>query len=116
MNKNFIISSMILLLLFMSFSGCYDRGGVTLMGDDNRIVGTWVTDSPYDTLTFTANGKFKKFIYDGSWEIEDEILTTIHEMRSKPIENSYYYSFSDDNSTLTLTGVDTGYTLIYSKK
>jgi len=115
MNKNFMVLSVILLFLLMGFSGCYDRG-ITLVGNENRIVGTWVTDSPYDTLSFTANGKCKKFTYDGTWEIEDEILTIIHEMRSKPIENTYYYSFSDDNNTLTLTSVDTGYTLIYSKK
>ena len=116
MNKKFIILSIILLFLLMGLSGCYDRGGVTLKGDEDRIVGTWVTDSPYDTLTFTASGKCKKFTYDGTWEIEDEKLIIVYEMRSKPIENTYQYSFSDNNSTLTLININNGYTLIYSKK
>ena len=115
MNKNFMVLSVILLFLLMGFSGCYDRG-ITLVGNENRIVGTWVTDSPYDTLTFNANGKCKKFTYDGTWEIEGEKLIIIYEMRSKPVENTYYYSFSNNNSTLTLTNINIGYTLTYSKK
>jgi hypothetical protein len=116
MNKKFIFSVIILLFLFLNLSGCYDRGGVALLGSNSILVGTWVTDSPYDTLTLNANGKCKKFIYDGTWEIEDNKLTIIYEMRSRPIEKIFYYSFSNDNTTLTLTTLDTGYTLIYNKK
>lgn len=115
MNKIIMICGVIFLMLSMFLSGC-NESGISIDGDGSKLVGTWRTDSVYDALTLNSNGKCKKFTYDGTWFLEDEKLVINYEVRNKPYEYTYYYSFSDNNNTLSLTNIDSGYTIIYSRK
>ena len=115
MNRIIMLSGVIFLMLLMFLSGCFESG-ITLEDAGSKLVGTWRTDSVYDTLILSSNGKCKKFTYDGTWFLEDDKLIINYEMRNKPYEYTYYYSFSDNNNTLSLTNVDNDYTIIYSRK
>jgi len=117
MNKNLLILGVAALLIpVVGLSGCNEIIGSKILTDGEKLVGTWTTDSPYDTLTLYSSGKCKKFTYDGTWSIQNGKLVLIYAAGSNPHEYTYGYSFSNNNNTLTLTNIDTGHSLVHTRK
>lgn len=119
MNKNLsILGIAVLLITVVGLSGCNEIIGSKILTDEEKLVGTWRTDSLYDMLTLYSNGKCKKFTYDGTWSIQDGKLVLIYAIAlgKNPHEHTHDYSFSNNNNTLTLTNIDTGYTLVHTRK
>jgi hypothetical protein len=109
-----------LMIILVGFSFiCYSLSGceqAAVKSNVNSLVGTWVTDSIYDTLRLDSDGRCMKFTYEGTWSIEEDRLTLVYTVHSRPYTYAYDYYFSDFNNTLTLTSVDSGYSITYTRR
>ena len=113
MSKNFIALGALFILIFIILSGCGNMVG-TVMTEEDKFIGVWETDSIYDRLVFSSNGRCEKFRYSGTWNVHDGEITLTYAIVKKPYSYTYYYSFG--NNTLTLTNVDTGISMTYTKR
>lgn len=112
--KKLIIVSIAMVLLFVAiFSGCTDTDSSS--NDREKFIGTWMrmTDPewPFRNYSFLEDGTYL-VIGDpestGTWSVADGILTTTS--AAFPGETAdAYYTFSDNNQTLTLTDVTDSY-------
>ena len=120
MNNRLLIALTIsfILLAVVGFSGCEELMGSTTLTESDILVGTWMTDSYYDTLTLYSNGKCRKFRYDGTWSLENGKLVLKYSIAVGKNERRdiYDYHLSNDNNTLTVTNIETDHTLVYNRK
>jgi hypothetical protein len=113
MNKLLIIFGII--VIFICFSGCTDLGS-TVTSEEDKFIGTWSTESIYEQLTFYSNERCRKFRYEGTWSIQDDIITITYAAGSKPYSyRYYYYYYYFYNNTMTLKNVDTDISTVYTK-
>jgi len=113
--KKLVIVGIVILLVCVGLSGCTSN---PLDTDKNKLVGTWNTDIHQETgftnytyvYTFFSDGTLSYTIstiggnsIPGSWEIKDDKL--IINAISQSVN---YYSFSNNDRTLTLTSVSGG--------
>ena len=107
-----------ILLAVVVFSGCEELTGSTALTENDILVGTWMTDSYYDTLTLYSNGKCRKFRYDGTWSLENGKLVIMYSIAVGKEQYRYIYDYylSNDNNTLTVTNIETDHTLVYNRK
>jgi hypothetical protein len=118
--KRIIILGICAILLSVGLSGC-DQISNLFLTDEGRIIGTW--EGNWGNLPtrfiFATNGTvqsivdFIEFQYTGkgTWEISDGKLTL--EIMDFIPSTKYTYAFSEGDSTLTLTTLnsDTSYEL-----
>jgi len=112
MQKQYVILAIFLVLSTLVFSGCTQS-----VSEKNKFIGTWLTQektnpmdgSNYtDTVTFYENGSYASITLGihnipGTWDLKNGKLAI----------NTYYpgmyqYSFSNNNTVLTLTPVAGG--------
>ena len=107
-----------ILLAVVGFSGCEELMGSTALTENDILVGTWMTDSYYDTITLYSNGKCRKFRYDGTWSLENGKLVIMYSIAVGKEQYRYIYDYylSNDNNTLTVTNIETDHTLVYNRK
>jgi hypothetical protein len=113
MSKNFIALGVLFISICIIFSGCGEIVG-TVTSEEDKFIGVWVTDSIYDRLVFSSDGRCRKFRYDGTWSVHNGKITLTYAIVTKPYNYTYNYSFG--NNTLTLTNVDSGISMIYTKQ
>jgi len=118
MNNRLIIAvtTSFILLTVVGLSGCDELTGSTTRTEGDKLVGTWLTDDYYDALTLYSNGKCMKFRYEGTWSLENGKLVLVYAIGKNPHRYIYDYSFSNDTNTLTVTNIETDYTLVYTRK
>ena len=99
MNKIILIS-----LCFVLFS-CSKNDDVTLLENDNKLVGTWIEKNPelfdgiMDTIVFTKYGLVKKHIVFDGWCYSAISNTIIFGKDGKEIKCAYSIS-NDDELTI----------------
>ncbi len=112
MNKQFIAVGIILVLLVVGLSGCTQNATDINADEAKKFVGTWKA-SEYDVHIFSLGGACKYLNVTGTYNTEDGQLTVD---LNNGLKYTYYYSFSNNNTILTLTHVERGYTTIYTKQ
>lgn len=108
MNKKLLIVGTVVLLLAVGLSGCNETAN-----DTSRFIGTWkeTDDSWWVNFTFLSNGTFFAIerggmkIYQGTWELKHGNFVMNDETLGESIND---YSFSNNDNTLTLIGLDSG--------
>jgi len=113
MEKHLMIIFIGFLFICSSLSGCEQAA---VKSNVNRLVGTWITDSLYDTLRLDSDGSCMKFTYEGTWSTEDDRLILVYTVHSRPYTYVYDCYFSNFNNTLTLISVDSGYSITYTRQ
>lgn len=117
MKKQLIIGGIAILLLFVELSGCSENGDGTDNGDskDSRFVGTWSfeTGTNKRNITFFSNGTGSFLTRSIEWDINDEKLVVIFDVKESSI---YDFEFSDNDKTLTLIEVESGIPNVYTKQ
>lgn len=112
MNKQFIAVGIVLILLVVGLSGCSQKATDVNADEVKKFVGTWKA-SEYDIHTFSLGGACKYLNVPGTYDVENGQLTID---LNNGLKYTYYYSFSNNNTILTLTHVDRGYTTTYTKQ
>lgn len=109
MKKHLIISGIIIILIFVGFSGCSE---LNPSSDDSILVGDWTDiEGNNEVITFFSDGKWigngtMLGGFNGTYEIKDGKLvlyTIIEGVKCSKVCN---YNLSDDNTKLTLTTTD----------
>jgi len=116
--KIVIIMGSIILLVCASFSGCIQRG-ITGESEEKKFIGTWNSDSVYDTLVISSGGILRKFRYSGTWDLDGDKLILNYGSGSKSYNHTYYYSFTNyslSNYTMVLINVENGNSLTYTRQ
>jgi len=112
MHKQYVILAIFLVLSTLVFGGCTQS-----LSEKNKFVGTWVTQektnpmdgSNYtDTVTFYENGSYASTTLGihnipGTWDLKNGKLAI-----NTYYPGTYHYSFSNNNTVLTLTPVAGG--------
>jgi len=129
MKKHFIIIWISAVILVVGLSGCIEisknKENEKLEGEISKFIGTW--EHPFHHYTFMSDGTYKKIVrnwcytpplpnweYTGIYKIEDGNLTLIEEGTNWTF--TYSYSFSGNDTILTLFNIVTGSTVVYTKQ
>ncbi len=120
MEKILPIIIIALLVICVGFlSGCEEQNKVNDL--DSRFYGTWFNEnSPTLRTTYFSNGTYEIIPthVGGTWETKDGTLIYSVSLGLGESETILEpsYSFSNDNSILTITDVSTGYSGVYTKQ
>jgi len=111
------------LLLAIVFSGCLESSNNENNQDPTKFVGTWISNDSGnysylfgDEVTFYANGTIgsDSSLLDGTlYEVSGGKITVIYPDGHKGTPRTY--SFSDDDTVLTLTDSTWEKTAVYTK-
>jgi len=106
--KHLIVIGTAVLLLMVGLSGCNE---INPFSDDNRFVGIWKEQMSGGVMTLFSDGDLIASIpgiaVSGEWEIKDgKFFMTITDEGIITQSSAWDYSFSDDDTTLTLTTTD----------
>ncbi|UCD14656.1 MAG: hypothetical protein JSW60_04340 [Thermoplasmatales archaeon] len=108
MKKQFIIIGIVLLFICVGLSGCEESAD-----DTSKFIGTWKWGE--ETLTFFSDGTYDRNNFSGIYEIKNEKLV-LGGTNEPSLTSVYYYSFSDNDSKLTLTPEEGGLTTVLLKQ
>jgi len=125
MKKQLILLVIVVLLLTVGLNGCIT------VNENSKFIGTWHTSSEYwpYIISFSEDGTCKFFYQNESYsetnftyEIENNSLSLLSTGYYTEINMNLYYSFSDDETVLTLANPnvmqynDSNYYGIYIKQ
>jgi len=118
MKQHLLIFGIVALLVTVEFSGCTEVRD-PLNTEKNKFVGNWkLVGSDDVTLIFYSNGTNVYSVNEtdttvkGTWEINDGTFTnTLY-----GFPRTFTYSFSDNDKTLTLIGLDGGEVTVFEKQ
>lgn len=110
MNKKILSVVVMLVLLAVLFAGCNGQSS-----EENKFVGTWEA-SEYNVITFFSDGTCSGGVPGSKYEIKDGKLVFLMYSGGNEFSYAYDYSFSNDDKTLTLTSVNIGNTVVYTKQ
>jgi hypothetical protein len=122
MKKQLGILGILAILVCVGLSGCNQISNLFLKEED-KFVGTWHNQTEVlfgnNTFTFFSDRTLTfsqgPLSFHGTYEIKDGKLVT--KFQGEIIESAVYtYSFSDNNTKLSLTEVGTNTTLVYTKQ
>lgn len=125
-----LLPGILAILLCVGLSGCNYISDLFL-SDDDRLLGSWNT---YDLLienigevpavfTFFTNGSLKIHLQfgggfdvssEGTWDMKDGVFSM--EIEDVLSMTSYRYRFTEDNTVLTLTEIDTTDSMVLTKQ
>ena len=113
MNKFLLMT--IILLICIGLSGCNEISN-TMQGEEDRFVGTWSGKGELGigqfTYVFYSNFTCSVNEYNGTYELKEGNLT----IYLLPDDLSYSYSFSDNDTKLTLTNVERENPIVLTKQ
>jgi len=116
--RKLIILSIGVFLIFTTFSGCNQLSN-TLETERNKFIGTWKTSSEVPsinwTMTLFLDGTCTGAVTGNTWELKNGKLVFIVTNQGGTVVGAYNYIFSD-NTTLTLSDVNTGSSKVYTKQ
>lgn len=95
--------------------GCEKKSSIQM---DSRFFGSWYNETiPYIITTYFSDGTYEinPMQVSGTWETKDGKLICLVSNEPDIIKESYY-SFSNNNNSLTLTDVNSGYSVIQIKQ
>ena len=116
--KHILFIGVLLVLLIVSFTGCFDSTNNTTSNQKSKFVGTWAVVEPDDemyntTWTFFENNSIKVGFdfegnpthYYGTYEMENNELKVSSSITT-PQNATFNYKFSNGDNRLTLTDND----------
>lgn len=110
MKKLATIIAMFVMIFTILLSGCTEVNPTS--NDENKFVGTWKSSG--GTITFLSNGTCSLKDIVGEWKINDgKLLLTLEEVS---LSKENFYSFSDNDNTLTLTSVQSGSSEVFIRQ
>ena len=123
MKKLTILIGILIMLTYVGLSGCNE-----IVNGNNKFVGTWDCSTEQgsiyqiyylnSTMTLFSDGTFDGTpllsIYSGTWDIKDNKLVFTYS--GNAIMETYSYSFSNNDDTLTLTKYDSDSITICSRQ
>jgi len=125
MKKQLLIMIIIAILITVVFSGCSTQNNNenqfdnTLDPERNRFIGTWQTNPVdiYWTFDFFSNGTFQRMegIVDGPYKIKDGKLF-LNYTDEIWLGETFNYSFSNNNTTVTLVQTSSDESVILYKQ
>ena len=104
MNKNILIWAIMVLIVIMFFSGCFENQ--TQSSEEMRFVGTWDMDGTEVTIKFYSNGEMDSVLGD-KYEVKDGKLAILSKFAGGYTQVLYDYSFSNNDTKLVLINLDT---------
>lgn len=116
MRKQIVIFGIIILLIIVGLSGCFENNQSNENNEKNRFVGTWMLPGNVVNLTDTyfSDGTFTENVGgSGTYDIKDGKLVKTY---TNGNSRAYSYSFSNNDKTLTLTRVGSSYPEVYTKQ
>jgi len=113
MKKQLVIIGIVALLITVGLSGCTNN---PFDYEKNRFVGTWTQQGVLipETHTFFSDGTCSVGVVSGTYDIKDGKL--VETLANGQMTVTWTYSFSNDDTILTLTQVGTSFTLILHKQ
>jgi hypothetical protein len=112
MSKQFMAVGIVIILLVVGLSGCSQKATNVNAEEMKKFLGVWKA-SEYDIHIFSLDGVCNYLNMPGTYSIDNGRLTV---NLNNGLKYTYYYSFSNNNTILTLTHVDRGYTTVYTKQ
>jgi hypothetical protein len=92
------------LIICVGFSGCFESNNQS--NEEQRFVGTWIMEGMETTVTFYSNGVISGFFGD-EYEIKDAKLILLSRFAGTTKQESYNYSFSNNDTRLILININT---------
>lgn len=91
----------------------------SLDSERNKLIGTWKTTSEVPsinwTMTLFSDGTSTGAVTGNTWALKDGKLVFIATTQDGTVVGEYYYIFPN-NTTLTLTDVNTRRSKVYTKQ
>jgi hypothetical protein len=116
MKNQLVIIGIVALLVCVGLSGCEDINK-NINPEKNKFVGTWINStSPYTTINLLSDGTCSYSSYSGTWDLKNGKLVFDLMSDTTPFTFTYYYIFSDNDRTLTLSSISGGLSRIYTKQ
>lgn len=125
MKRNLILLGILVVFLCVGLSGC-DQISNLFLTEKDKLLGTWNNDETWleapAVITFSKNGTLKldvqmgsiSFSNEGTWELKEGVLSM--ETEDLLPLTDFRYVFSEENTKLTLTQVDTNNSFIFIKQ
>jgi hypothetical protein len=112
MNKHTFLYVLSAIFTGIVFSGCIESQ--SLSGEEQRFVGSWIMEGMESPVTFHSNGEISGF-FGEEYEIEDGKLFILKRFAGGSRQESYNYTFSDNDTRLILINIKTGVTHTLNK-
>jgi hypothetical protein len=104
MKKHLILFGVAVLLSGIVISGCFESQ--SLSSEEKRFVGTWNMDGMESPVTFHSNGEISGF-FGEEYEIKDGKLVILKRFAGGYRQESYNYTFSNNDTRLILINIKT---------
>jgi hypothetical protein len=105
MPKNILtVVGITILIICVCLSGCFESDSQS--DEEQRFVGTWNMEEMETTVTFYSNGVIGGFFGD-EYEIKDDKLIILSRFAGTIKQESYDYSFSNNDTRLILININT---------
>ncbi len=110
MNKYLFICVLSVIFTDIVFSGCVE----SLSSEEQRFIGSWIMEGMESPVTFHSNGEISGF-FGEEYEIEDGKLVILKRFAGGYRQESYNYTFSNNDTRLILNNIKTGVTHTLNK-
>ncbi|MEM4258526.1 MAG: hypothetical protein QXL17_05175 [Candidatus Thermoplasmatota archaeon] len=111
----FLSYTLIVLIVFSVISSggiSFGQHQTSITDDTPRFIGTWTYQSSQES--FNSDGSYVVDTFKvGTWKVSNGKLSITYGTSSTSID--YSYVFSNNDKTLTLTGLSSGITKIYTR-
>ena len=97
-----MIYGIFILLICIFFTGCTE----SLSNEEQRFIGTWQMEEMNTNITFYSNGDVSDFFGD-TFEVKDGKFVILTRFAGGNKQQLYDYSFSDNDTKLVLTNINT---------
>jgi len=105
MNKYFIITAIVIILICVGLSGCNnDVSGIQKDSKLDKFIGTWSADQGI-TVVFNYDKTCTFAGMSGVWEVINNTISITINYKDGKNMMSYTYQFFDGETTLVLTDV-----------
>jgi hypothetical protein len=104
MNKNLLICGISTLLVVLVLSGCIESQSQS--SEEKRFVGTWNMEGVEKTVIFHSDGDMN-VVFGDKYEVKDGKLVILTRFAGGYTQESYDYTFSNNDTRLILINIDT---------
>jgi len=114
MKKILVNAGMVIILITVGLSGCF--GENSLSEEEKKFVGSWVAyneEAGYGHITFFSNKTCNLVGEINNWKVENQKI--IFWEQDSNVQSWYTYSFSYNNTMLTLRDVVNGIISVWLK-
>ena len=99
-------------IIIVGLCGCDEQVDT----ETSRFMGSWENQLTGDLYTFSADGSMVVGYFTGEYILENQTITMTYGPFDAQSIYTYNYTFSEDDTKLTLTEVDTSVDLVLMKQ